>query len=298
MDFELNQNFCDPTKPPNATTNPCAQNGVTPLRKVNDKLITYDLSNGGTVATISIRTWNGSAWGGPTVLTGSSALARGTVNTSSITSANSLGSIGALDPRTFGEASISFSALFGGNTCSQFGSAYLKSRSSDSFTAALKDFVKPTPVTISNCSSLTTNATQSVTIGSSIKDTATLSGATSNATGTINFKLYGPFTGSDPSQDQCTADKLVFETVPSPGTPANVPIGSPNAQGNYVVDSPTFTPTAVGRYQWVASYNGDSSNQGASSACRAANEASVVNAASSQISTDQHDARPILWYGR
>jgi hypothetical protein len=292
MDFELNQRFCD------GTAANCATNLVTPKRTPGDKLITYDFSNGGTVATISIRKWSGTAWGSPTVISGgANANAPGSINTSLIP-ANQAGSatngltaqLGPLDPRTFGEATISFSALFGQNTCGQFGSAYLKSRSSDSFTAALKDFVPPTRVSISNCAALTTNATQSVTIGSSIKDTATLSGATSNATGTIAFKLYGPFTGNDPSQDQCTADKLVFETVPSPGTPSHVPIGSANAQGNYVVDSPTFTPTAVGRYQWVASYSGDSSNQGASSACRAGERGECCKCGES---ADHHDARSI-----
>jgi len=123
---------------------------------------------------------------------------------------------------------------------------------------------------------LTTMATASVTLDNPISDTATLSGATSDATGTMTFKLYGPFTGNDPSQDQCTADKLVFETVPSPGIPSHVPIGSPNAQGNYVVESPTFTPTAVGRYQWVVSYSGDAKNEAVSSECKAPNEASLV----------------------
>jgi hypothetical protein len=123
---------------------------------------------------------------------------------------------------------------------------------------------------------LTTVATTSVTLGASISDTATLIGATSDATGTIAFKLYGPFTGSDPSQDQCTADMLVFETVPSPGTPSHVPIGSPNLEGNYVVESPTYLPTAVGRYQWVVSYSGDDNNEAVSSECKAPNEASLV----------------------
>ena len=36
-------------------------------------------------------------------------------------------------------------------TCTGFGSAYLKSRSSDSFTAALKDFIAPVSVNIANC---------------------------------------------------------------------------------------------------------------------------------------------------
>jgi len=37
------------------------------------------------------------------------------------------------------------------DACLSFGAAYLKSRSSDSFTAALKDFVPPAPVNVSNC---------------------------------------------------------------------------------------------------------------------------------------------------
>ena len=71
MDFELNQKFCAPT----ATPTNCADNGSgvtpeTPLRTTGDKLITYDLSRGGTVPAISIRTWNGSQWGSATVISG------------------------------------------------------------------------------------------------------------------------------------------------------------------------------------------------------------------------------------
>src|SRR6266508_149135 len=61
MDFELNQLFCDP----GATPTNCADNGPvateTPIRTAGDKLITYDLARGGTVPTISIRTWIGEA---------------------------------------------------------------------------------------------------------------------------------------------------------------------------------------------------------------------------------------------
>src|SRR5439155_1983665 len=64
MDFELNQKLCDLT----ATPTNCANNGrnvipETPLRTSGDKLVTYDLSKGGTVPTISIRTWDGTQWG-------------------------------------------------------------------------------------------------------------------------------------------------------------------------------------------------------------------------------------------
>src|SRR5207249_4138010 len=61
---------------------------------------------------------------------------------------------------------------------------------------------------------LTTNAGGPFRIGEggtvNLTDTATLSGGTSNATGTISFKLYGPdpTPGSDPSDD-CAAGNLV-----------------------------------------------------------------------------------------
>jgi len=265
MDFELNQKFCDPS----ATPTNCADNGKnvttpeTPVRTTGDKLITYDLSKGGTVPTISIRTWTGSAWGAATVISGAGGSALGAVNTSTIASGDT-GGLGSQDPFTFGEAAISFSALFpSGGQCGTFGSAYLKSRSSDSFTSELKDFIAPEPVNISNCTTLTTNATASVTIGSPISDTATLSGATSNATGTITFKLY-----SDASCSTLVTT-LTNNTV--------------NGNGNY--GSGNYTPTAVGTYYWTASYSGDLNNSSSSTKCGDANESSVVNKKQPSIST-------------
>jgi hypothetical protein len=189
MDFELNRKFCDPSA---AVTN-CANNGVavpeTPVRTVGDKLITYDLAKGGTVPVISIRTWGGSAWGNATVISGAGGTALGSVNTSALGAA-ATGGIGSQDPYTFGEAALSFSALFpNSGTCGTFGSAYLKSRSSTSFSSEVKDFISPQRVTISNCSTLATTAS-GATIGSAISDSATISGATAGAGGTITFHLY------------------------------------------------------------------------------------------------------------
>src|SRR5215211_5880601 len=165
---------------------------------------------------------------------------------------------GSLDPRTFGEASVPFSALFGNAQCGSFGSAYLKSRSSDSFTAALKDFVPPQQVNIANCSSLTTDTktAASVTIGDPISDTATLSGVTNNAGGTITFKLYGP------NDATCSGTAIFTSTA------------TVNGPGTY--NSGSFTPTAVGTYRWIASYGGDTSNTAVLGKCNDANESSVV----------------------
>ena len=77
--------------------------------------------------------------------------ATGSINTSPIPAAQSDG-LGPISPRTFGEAQIDFDALTGGSDrCTSFGSAYLKSRSSDSFTSALKDFIAPATLNLNNC---------------------------------------------------------------------------------------------------------------------------------------------------
>src|SRR5262249_42318723 len=58
---------------------------------------------------------------------------------------------------TFGEAEINLTAanVFPPNTCEAFGSVFLKSRSSASFTAEVKDFVAPQPTNINNCGTIT-----------------------------------------------------------------------------------------------------------------------------------------------
>ena len=129
---------------------------------------------------------------------------------------------------------------------------------------------------------LVTDADDSATLGDEIGDTATLSGATSDATGTITFTAYGPFTNPDASTDTCDEANLVYTSDP-------IDIGSPNPQGEYTVsNAPPFTPTDVGRYQWVASYtSGDDNNTDVSTECKDANEQSVVSQAPSTISTAQ-----------
>jgi hypothetical protein len=272
MDFELNQKFCDPT----ATPTNCAINSKdptvtpeTPVRTAGDKLITYDLSKGGTVPTISIRTWTASGvWGPATVISGgNNPAALGSVNTSTITAANSDG-VGPLDPFTFGEATITFGALFGTNQCGAFGSAYLKSRSSDSFTAEIKDFIAPEHVNITNCAGLTTSATPSVQIGNPISDDAILSGVSATAGGTITFHLFDA-AGCAAADEVSTGLSPV--TVSGPGT----------------YNSGDFTPTAVGTYYWTASYSGDPNNAPASTACGDDGESSVVTKGDSHISTAQ-----------
>jgi uncharacterized surface anchored protein len=151
MDFEFSK----------STT--ISANGVTPVRTAGDLLIQYDLSQGGTNPQLFVSRWvtSGSSsqcqasnsvpcWGTRTNLSAAGDAA-GSINTTAISSADSDG-LGNVSVRTFGEAQLDFDALAGGTTgCVSFGSAYLKSRSSDSFSAALKDFIAPTPLNLTSC---------------------------------------------------------------------------------------------------------------------------------------------------
>jgi hypothetical protein len=154
MDFEFNQSSVT------------SANGVTPVRTAGDMLIQYDLSQGGTNPILFVSRWVTSGassqceasnalpcWGTKTNLTAAGD-ATGSINTSAIPTGDADG-LGNISARTFGEAQLDFDAIAGGaGACLSFGGAYLKSRSSDSFTAALKDFISPATVNLSNCGSV------------------------------------------------------------------------------------------------------------------------------------------------
>jgi hypothetical protein len=171
MDFEFNQSSA------------ISANGVTPVRVAGDVLIQYDLAQGGTNPQLFLSRWVTSGpkaqcvannatpcWGNttasglpPRVNLSTAGLATGSINTSVIPVAESDGlatdidgdgTVDPVSPRTFGEAQIDFDALAGEDECVAFGSAYLKSRSSDSFPAALKDFISPLTLNFSLCGSV------------------------------------------------------------------------------------------------------------------------------------------------
>jgi hypothetical protein len=159
MDFEFNKSSV------------LSANGVTPVRSDGDILIMYDLSQGGTNPTLWLSRWilsgtkndceaNGQSppcWADRINLT-TAGDAVGSINTSAIPAAESDG-LGDISPRTFGEAQIDFS-VFAGTGCVGFGSAYLKSRSSDSFTAALKDFIPPVALDFNECGAIKVTKTK------------------------------------------------------------------------------------------------------------------------------------------
>jgi hypothetical protein len=154
MDFEFNQSSV------------ISGNGVTHVRTAGDVLIQYDLAQGGTNPQLFLSRWvttgagslceqnNATPCWGTRVDLSAAGDAIGSINLEAIPAAESDG-LGEMSIRTFGEAQIDFDALTGGGgRCVAFGSAFLKSRSSDSFNAELKDFIAPVATNIDQCATV------------------------------------------------------------------------------------------------------------------------------------------------
>src|SRR6266540_1480108 len=370
MDFEINQK----TQPSLTTTGP-----KTLIRTACDLLITFDFTNGGGNPVLGLLKWvtSGSTsqcfssnalpcWGNRVNLS-AAGFAEGAVNTSTVTDPIAGVSLPGL---TFGEAAVNLTAadVFPPGTCEAFGSAFLKSRSSASFPAEVKDFVAPRPVNISNCGTIivhkvtengdasfdytttggltpatfslsnggtrtytdvlsgsysvtesappagwtlkkldctatgegtsvtpsdatasiamagggtvectytnhltlrptiaTTLSSSSITVGGTVHDSATLTGATANAGGTVTYTVY--------SNDTCTDNPQDAGTKP--------------VTNGVVDDSDPITFNSAGDFFWQAVYSGDANNDGATSPCTS--EHLVVNKASPSITTTLSD---------
>ena len=374
LDFEINQKTTAGFT--STTTGP-----VTINRTAGDLLVTYDFGGSGT-PTLGLNTWLTAGagntasqcfsanalpcWGSHVTLAGT--VSEGAVNTGTIAEPIAGGNLGA---GLFGEAAIDLTAagVFPPGVCEAFGSTFVKSRSSSSFTAELKDFIAPVAVNISNCGtiivhkttengdssfgyttsgtglsafslsnggsksftplnagsySVTENLTASqitagwtlksltctaqgssttstsgstanitlalgdtvdcyytnhlklsptistllsatsVAIGSTVHDSATLAGATSNAGGTVTYTVY---TDSACSQGAQSA-------------------GTKTVTNGVVPDSNGITFNSAGDFYWQAVYSGDANNNSATSVCT--DEHLVVNKAQPGISTAQN----------
>ena len=154
-----------------------------------------------------------------------------------------------LTPRTFGEAAIDLTAagILDPTKCQSFGKAYLKSRSSDSFTAAVKDFIAPINVNINNCKPDT------IELLKVDEDGAPLAGALlelyrdDNGVAGLQTTASGP-TPADTKIGDCTTAlpgaKCSFPGIITPGTyighEASAPNGydgAPDQSVNVVVDN-------------------------------------------------------------
>ena len=122
---------------------------LVPVRTEGDLLITFDVGSAGNNIQIGLREWVVNAgvgtWGASNPVAG---FANAEINL--VTIDNPWEPASPLAPTTVAEAEINLTKAIPG-ACRSFGSAYVKSRASDSFTAALKDFVERVDLEFDTC---------------------------------------------------------------------------------------------------------------------------------------------------
>lgn len=165
FDFEINQkaqpdlSIACPGGVDRAVTLVRTGDGAGPL--TDDILIGYDLQGGSSSPTLTIRKWGGSAWGNAVTLSATDS--EGLINSAAaITAANSGPFNQAIAITRFGEADIDLTAagiIPNQNDptagCVSFGSAYVKSRASSSFSAQMKDYAGPIGIGLNTCATIT-----------------------------------------------------------------------------------------------------------------------------------------------
>ena len=120
-------------------------------------------------------------------------------------------------------------------------------------------------------------ATDNALPGTSVKDTATVTGLSAEATGTVSFAIY--------SNNSCTT--LVTTLGP-------VAIGTVTG-GTATAVSPVYTGiTAAGDYFFIASYSGDANNKAVAGKCGDANESVHVNAAPVAVLPEKVGKPPVV----
>ena len=277
LDFEINQ-ASSPTFTAGAT------GPVTIVRTAGDLLVSYDFGGSGT-PTIGLSTWLTAAHGDSAVdcnassslpcwgkhVTVSSANSEGAVNTTTITEPIAGGTLTA---GLFGEAAINLTGagVFPAGVCEAFGSAFVKSRSSSSFTAELKDFIAPIPVNISNCGSITI---KKVTQNAPASDATTFPYTTSNLT-PASFSLAGG--------GQQVFDKLAQGSygVTEGTLPANWNFVSLTCDTNETVSGKTVTIDLAPGQNVTCTYTNHFTNS--------PTIATTLSAASAEVGSTVHDS--------
>lgn len=246
-------------------------------RKAGDFMILWDQQGGS--EDLFLRTWSGTA---PNLVLSPP----GTALDASVSSAAYSGD------GLRGEAALNLTdTVFAGSTaCRTFANIIPSTVTGNSDTADYKDTILQPVIPIGTCDpGISTQATGTAVLGSTISDTATISGgffpSGGPAVGTVTFKLYGPFAADatitstscvDPASG--VTDNLLFTSTVNT-TRANDTTAS--------ATSGTYMPNAPGKYAWVASYSGNADNGPVSGTCGDANEASVITKAPASLTTAQ-----------
>jgi hypothetical protein len=135
------------------------------------------------------------------------------------------------------------------------------------------------PLHVIGSPTLTTLASTGV-LGANLTDTATLSGATAGAGGTISFYLFAPGVACS-EQDQSAA---VYSHT---GIPVNGN-GTYNSTSASGTESGSNVATTTGTYHWLAIYSGDANNNGTNSGC--VSEPVVIGPVSPTLTTQTNES--------
>jgi len=243
FDFEINQK----AQPDLTTTG-----AKTLVRTPGDLMVTYDFTNGGGRPALALNVWLTSAsvpvvpgfatntcfsankfpcWGDHITLTSANSI--GAVNNlDSVTdplSPNGANYINPVPALQFGETAINLTGagVFPPDTCEAFGSAFVRSRSSASFTAEVKDFIAPIPVNISNCGEIRIikhtdprGVDQDFSYTSTIPSTSTCASDATPASFTLNDKAgVDTLNPLSANTEDCTNVPVGTYTVTEGGPP-------------------------------------------------------------------------------
>jgi len=102
------------------------------------------------------------------------------------------------------------------------------------------------------------NPSLATTPSTQIRDSFSVSGLTSNATGTVTVKLFAPSNATCSEEGGATFAHSDVFTIGTNGTFAG---------GTYSGTTPYHDVTADGTWRWVVSYSGDANNQSKTSPC-------------------------------
>lgn len=236
----------------------------------DDLLVQIDYTAGGAQPTVAVNRWYNGAL--DNIVTSNSALCGASSDQSFCATTNlhnetapwsynlkGTGASSTFAPRTFFEGGIDLAHFGLDQAC--FSSFVAETRSSQSFTSTLSDFVAGNFASCSAVESTTPSAT-TVSPGTDVTDTATITGrgvanaptpnSSTTAPGTgnkVKFYLCGPIaTGTCTSTASATAvpaDKDLTESVPGTATATSDPVNT------------SSSPLATGRYCWLATWAGD-----------------------------------------
>ncbi|MEO6711901.1 MAG: DUF11 domain-containing protein [Mycobacteriales bacterium] len=139
-----------------------------PRRTDGDIVLTFDTENGGAIINVNAYRWSGGA------VTGTfTPLALGQQGTTWDGAVNIPNSIPGHIAGDFGEAVLNLTDTIGTIACGQFATAYMKTRSSTSISAALQDRTSTKPIQVGDCpSSSLAKAVRNVTKNGSFATTA------------------------------------------------------------------------------------------------------------------------------